>query len=271
MERLAVVGHTARDLVDGEEPRAGGVPLYAARALRALEEPGLVVTRCAEGDRPLLGSLYALGLPVVWRAEETTPVFRITNLAGERQLEIEALGTPWSPDDVRTWLGPELAGVEWVHAGPLWAGDFPEETLAELGRGRRLSFDAQGLVRPGRVGPVTMDGRLDRSLLAHVDVLHISKAELDVLGLSLDERSLRTLGVPEVIVTLGAGGSVVFADDLAEHVPTRRLEVADPTGAGDGFVAAYLASRRSGHAPVSAARRATQLLYGLLSGRIGAA
>ena len=73
MGYVAVVGHTARDLVDGGPPRPGGVPLFAARALRALGEPGLVVTRCAEDDRALLGALYAVGLPVVWRSEPATP------------------------------------------------------------------------------------------------------------------------------------------------------------------------------------------------------
>ena len=60
---VAVVGHTARDLVDGGPPRPGGVPLFAARALRALGEPGLVVTRCAEDDRALLGAVVRRRAP----------------------------------------------------------------------------------------------------------------------------------------------------------------------------------------------------------------
>ena len=42
---------------------------------------------------------------------------------------------------------------------------------------------------------------------------------------------------------------MVYAEGLAEHIPTRPLEVADPTGAGDEFMAAYLSFRRSRHAP----------------------
>ncbi len=67
---LAVVGHTTRDLVDALPPRPGGAPLYAARALRALGEPGLIVTRCAAQDEALLGPLRASGLRVVWRPED---------------------------------------------------------------------------------------------------------------------------------------------------------------------------------------------------------
>jgi sugar/nucleoside kinase (ribokinase family) len=244
------------------------VPLYAARALRALGERAVVVTRCAQDDQPLLGPLYATGLPVVWRAEAQTPVFVIRNSPEGRDLEIGALGEPWTAEDVRTWIAEAVARAAWIHAGPLWRDDFTPEALSELARGRRLSFDGQGLVRPGRVGPVRMDAQADLSVLEHVDVLHLSEREAVVLGLELDERSLRRLGVPEIVVTLGERGAIVYADDLAELVPATAVPVSDPTGAGDAFVAAYASSRLAGHSPASAARRATQLLHGLLSGTL---
>jgi sugar/nucleoside kinase (ribokinase family) len=265
---VAVVGHTARDVVDGAPPRPGGVPLFAARALRALGEPGLVVTRCAEEDRALLGPLHAVGLPVVWRPEPVTPAFHLTNDGDRRDLRIEALGSAWTLDDVRTWLGAAVSDAGWVHAGPLWRGDFEADALRELARGRRLSFDGQGLVRPGELGPVRHDCELDTSVLEAVDVLHLAEDEIDALRLGLDERSLRTLGVPEIIVTLGSRGCVVYADDLAELVPARALAGVDPTGAGDAFTAAYVASRLAGQSPVSSAHRATALVHGLLSGRV---
>ncbi len=268
MGTLAVIGHTACDYVDGAPPRPGGAPLYAAKALRALGERGVIVTRCSEDDRALLDSLYAVGLPVVWRAEGRTPVFVIRNGPDGRELELRALGDPWTAQDARDWVGAAIAGAGWVHLGPLWRGDFAPDAVAELARGRRLSFDGQGLVRPGRTGPVRMDAEADLSVLEHVDVLHLSEREAATLGLGLDERSLRTLGVPEVVVTLGERGSVVYADDLAGLVPAAPVAVRDPTGAGDAFIAAYASSRLAGHEPVSAARRATELLHGLLSGTL---
>jgi sugar/nucleoside kinase (ribokinase family) len=42
----------------------------------------------------------------------------------------------------------------------------------------------------------------------------------------------------------------------------------DPTGAGDAFAAAYLASRATGHGPRAAARRATAVVAGLLGRRL---
>jgi sugar/nucleoside kinase (ribokinase family) len=244
------------------------VPLFAARALRALGAPGVVVTRCAQEDRHLLGPLYAVGLPIVWKPEPVTPVFHLTNDGDRREVRIEALGSPWTIDDVRDWLGSAVAAAQWVHAGPLWRGDFQADTLRELARGRRLSFDGQGLVRPGELGPVRRDAPGDLSILEAVDMLHLSRSELDALGLDLGERSLRTLGVPEIVVTLGSRGCVLYADDLAELVPARPLAGVDPTGAGDAFTTAYVTCRVAGQSPVSAAQRATGVVHGLLSGRL---
>jgi sugar/nucleoside kinase (ribokinase family) len=90
-----------------------------------------------------------------------------------------------------------------------------------------------------------------------------------VLGAEPDESALRSLGVPEVVVTLGSRGSLVLADGRLERVVARRLDgEIDPTGAGDAFAAAYLDSRATGHAPAAAARQASGLVAGLLGRRL---
>jgi sugar/nucleoside kinase (ribokinase family) len=62
--------------------------------------------------------------------------------------------------------------------------------------------------------------------------------------------------VPELLLTKASAGAVVIAGGVREHVHTRRIEIADPTGAGDAFLAAYSWARASGHRPISAARQA---------------
>jgi sugar/nucleoside kinase (ribokinase family) len=261
---LGVVGLVSLDRVDGGLPRLGGAPFYAARALRLLGQPGVLVTKLAAEDSGR--GLHALGVPVVTRAAARTISFRIENENGSRRsLELEEPGEPWSAEDARGWVAEALAQADWVHAGALTRDDFPPETLAALRRGRKLSLDGQGLVRPSRVGPVELDGDYDPSVLRHVDVLKLSQDEADTLGLTLDERSLRSLRVPEIVVTLGSSGCLVYADGLAEHVPARPLDVADPTGAGDEFMAAYLSYRRSRHAPHAAAHLASEVVHRLLS------
>jgi len=261
---LAVVGNLSRDLVDGSPPRAGGAPFHAARALRVLGRPALVGAKCAHSDRDsLLTPLVRLGLPVLWRGGSSTAAFSFRYEGDRRVMVVEALGDPWGLADL---YGLERA--DWVHVGALARSDFPAKTLAELARDRRVSFDGQGLVRPERTGPLELDAAYDPEVLRHVSILKLAEEEARTLVGEPDESALRSLGVPEVVVTLGSEGSLVLADGKLEKVPAQAAGEVDPTGAGDAFSAVYLASRSSGHAPAAAARRATALVAGLLARRI---
>ena len=264
MRPIAVVGNLSRDLVDGAPPRAGGAPFHAARALRVLGRPALVGAKCADTDRDsLLTPLVRLGLPVLWRGGSSTAAFSFRYEGDRRVMEVDALGDPWTTADLHG-----LERADWVHVGALARSDFPAETLAALARDRRLSFDGQGLVRPERTGPLALDADYDPEVLRHVSILKLAEEEARVLVGEPDENALRSLGVPEVVVTLGSEGSLVLADGKLERVPARPVD-GDPTGAGDAFAAAYLASRSTGHAPAAAARRATALVAGLLGRRLG--
>jgi sugar/nucleoside kinase (ribokinase family) len=149
-----------------------------------------------------------------------------------------------------------------VHVAGLARSEFPAETLAALARGRRISLDAQALVRPAATGPLVADGEFDEALLDHISVLKVSREELEALG-----REPGELGVPEVLITHGSRGSEVWARGVLEPVPARPVTGRDPTGAGDAFIASYLVARYSGLPPVPAARRATAVVAAVLSGR----
>jgi sugar/nucleoside kinase (ribokinase family) len=263
---IGVVGNLSRDQVGGTSCPGGG-PYHSGRALRALRRPAVVATKCAAADRPdLLRPLAALGIPVHWHDAAVTAAFSFDYEGERRRMTVDAIGDPWTPDDARGWLATALRGVGWLHVAPLARTDFPAETLAELARARRLSLDGQGLVRPASTGPLALDGDVDRGVLRHVTVLKLSEEEALALLGDLEERSLRELGVPEVVVTLGSRGAIVCTDGIAEHVPTRPLD-ADPTGAGDAFAVGYLAARSSGLSPTAAAGQASALVGRLLTER----
>jgi sugar/nucleoside kinase (ribokinase family) len=260
---LAVIGPLSCDVVDGRGSRIGGGPWYAGRALRALGQRAVVVAKCGEPEqRSYLRRLAALGLPVSLAAAGDTTSFSFRYDAdGRREMRVEAIGEPWNESDE-----PEraLGRVEWVHAAPLLREDFPPETLERIARRRRVLLDGHGLVRARRLGPLAVNGDFDRALLRHVSILKLADEEAHAI-LGHDElEELRGLGVPEVVVTFGAGGSLVLTRDAAVRV-TARPARGDPTGAGDAFSVAYLSARAGGHRPISAARRASALVSALLS------
>lgn len=266
MRPLAVVGNLSRDVVEGRPPRVGGGPYHAGRALRLLGRPARIATKVAPADRALLRALAALGLPLTWKPAAATAAFTFSYSGEDRAMHVDAVGEPWSEEDVDGWAAPALAGVEWVHAAPLFRDELSPGALRALARGRRLSLDAQGLVRVAAEGPLTLDAEFDRELLACVTVLKVAEEEARVLG-ALDEPGLRALGVPEVVVTLGSRGSLVWCGGSLEEVPVLPVHARDPTGAGDAFAAGYVAARSTGYAPAAAARRASLVASAMLAGR----
>jgi sugar/nucleoside kinase (ribokinase family) len=265
---IGVIGNLSSDRLDGGPPRIGGGPYHCGRALRVLGARAVLVTKTAEPE--LLKPLVRLGLPVCWRQAASTAAFGIDYEGETRQMIIDALGDAWTPEDARGWVADALRGVAWLHVAPLSRRDFPPETLAELARGRRISFDGQGLVRAPTTGPLHEDADYDPAALEHVSILKLSEDEARLLLGGIDERSLRLLEVPEVVVTLGSRGAIVFVDGLADRIPARPApETAELTGSGDMFAAVYLASRAGGHSPVASAHRGTAVVADLLSARAG--
>jgi sugar/nucleoside kinase (ribokinase family) len=221
-----------------------------------------VVAKCGEAERrSYLRRLAALGLPVSLSAAGETTAFSFSyDAEGRREMRVEAVGEPWGEADE-----PEraLGRVEWVHVAPLLRGDFPPETLERIARRRRVLFDGHGLVRRRRVGPLELDGDFDRAQLRHVSILKLADEEARAILGDAELEELRGLGVPEIVVTFGAG-SLVVTRDAAVRVVARPAG-GDPTGAGDAFSVAYLGARAAGHRPISAARRASALVSALLA------
>jgi sugar/nucleoside kinase (ribokinase family) len=254
-----VIGHLARDIVADTPPRIGGGPFHAARALHVLSNRAVIVAKCGENDRASFGrQLAAYGIPVAIKAGGETTAFSFSyDREGVRTMRVDAVGEPWQLGDIPQAL---LRSISWLHVPALLHDDFDADAFAWLARGRRILFDGQGLVRTRSVGPLALSGALDRDVLKHVTVLKLAEEEAAAVG------DVRELGVREVLVTRGPVGSTVVLQDAAIDVPARAVD-ADPTGAGDAFSAAYVASRAEGHTPVSAARRATALVGALLAGR----
>ena len=266
MSQVAVAGNLAQDVVDGGPPTPGGCAFFAADAFRRLRRDGQVLTRFRSEDaelfRPLLGRL---GSSVTLLPAETTSGFSIDYDGEERRMGVTAIGERWRPEDAAA-LGP---GVEWVHVAPLLRSDFPPETLTALAAGRQLSLDGQGLVRVPSVGPLAFDAAFDPAVLAPVTALKLSEEEARILaGGAFEAAAATRLGIPEVLVTLGSHGAVVFAGGRETFVPAAWPVLGvQTTGTGDLFMVAYAVARVDGLDPVAAAQEAGRLVAELLEER----
>lgn len=261
MRPLAVIGNLTRDVVEGGPPRVGGGTYYAARALRLAGIEARIATKCAPADRELLRRLAALGLSVAWHPASSTAAFSFSYDGDARRMVVDELGEPWSAREA----GQAAGDAVWVHVAPLTRADFPAATLAALARGRRVSFDGQGLVRVPRTGQLELDADFDAEVLRHVRILKLAEEEAAVIGVG-DEDGLRALGVPEVVLTRGSQGSLVWWRGRLHELPAHPIgRVVDPTGAGDAFGVSYLAARALGYEPPGAARRASFVVSMMLS------
>ena len=132
--------------------------------------------------------------------------------------------------------------------GALTRGDFPLETLTALtARGHRLIVDAQGLVRHSSVGPLVSDGTVDRAVLGHITALKLNDEEALQLCGGTNEAALRTLGIPEIVLTLGSEGALIISEDVTTRVDAVPIDgEVDPTGAGDSFLLSYAVARQRG-------------------------
>lgn len=94
-----------------------------------------------------------------------------------------------------------------------------------------------------------------RDLVGRADVVFAGEdeARLVVDGDSPDQLAKALAGYGhgrprQAVVKLGAQGSAAVVDDVAYRTPALRVDVVDPVGAGDAFVAGYLAELMDGAA-----------------------
>ena len=126
--------------------------------------------------------------------------------------------------------------------------------------------DAQGLVRHGRVGPLVSDGEVDHAVLGHITALKLNDEEAEQLCGGTDEASLRSLGIPEIVLTLGSEGAVIISGEITTHVDAVPVEgPVDPTGAGDSFLLSYAAARERGVDPHEAGLIASRFVSTIIA------
>jgi sugar/nucleoside kinase (ribokinase family)/fructoselysine-6-P-deglycase FrlB-like protein len=156
------------------------------------------------------------------------------------------------PDDIpAVWLDRRPAPVVHVAAMPQAAATALIRSVRARGSGAVITLDTHEDWPPGAEV-------LDAARL--VDVFLPSREELtELMGYDDPPRAAAELtgaGVACVVVKLGGAGALVARPGSPPvEMPAERVEVVDPTGAGDSFCGGFAAGLALGEDPVEAARR----------------
>ena len=235
------VGHVTRDLhSDGTFSPGGTVTFAALTAYRLGLATGVVTRADAEMSAALPSLLPSIALHVLPSRQTTT--FSNQYKDGFRTQYLYARADPFQPDNWRdapvVLLGPLAQEMR-----PEFVALFPRRPgaiIAATPQGWLRRWDADGHVWPT---PWTEAEQLlpllDVLILSHDDLLPFAdgkRADADAILLHWSRR------VPLLVATDGRHGATLFRQGVSQRFPAYDVNEVDPTGAGDVFAAAFLAS-----------------------------
>jgi len=269
MTTVLVIGEALVDVVlDGgsESRHAGGSPMNVAYGLAQLGVEASLLTRIGRDDDGALIQTHLARagvalLPASLRDEPTSTAVATIGADGSASYEF----------DVDWDLGEVQATADWVHVGSIATflepgADAVERFLASCGT---VSYDPN--IRPALM-PADAVERFER-IARLTTVLKLSDEDGHWLYPDLDESTLldRLLGFgPRVVaITRGASGAVVATADQRTDIAAVTVTVQDTVGAGDSFMAAFIAELLQ-NKPADAAARTAIAAAAITVSRVGA-
>lgn len=249
---ICCIGHITLDKVITPKFTAhmpGGTAYYFAKALKNFNHSGFkLVTSLGESEMATVDELRNEGIDVEVIPSRRTVYFE--NKYGEstddRTQRVLAKADPFTC--------AKLEGVEAriFHLGTLTADDFSLDVIKGLSHRGLVSVDVQGYLRRidgEQVVPVDYDEKCEA--MKYISILKANEMEMEVLTGTTDPyeaaRILASWGCPEVILTLGEKGSLIYANSTFYHIDAiPAKEIVDATGCGDTYMAGYLYRRSQG-------------------------
>ena len=245
---IAVIGHVTKDTVInslGEKSQTGGTAYYTAIALARLGIKTHVYTKLAEGDRALLSPMHVKNIELFPSFCGHTTSFRNIypkNDTDYREQFVGSIAEPFEISDITNMK----ANI--VHLGPLTNSDIPLVVFKHLkSLGLAVSLDMQGFMRKIAGKKVSKAKWKDaKKFLRHVDILKADANEVELIAGKNGTRKIANMGPVEIVITNGSRGSLVYSRKQKKlyKIPAfKPVTIIDATGAGDTYIAGYLAKR----------------------------
>ncbi len=226
-----LIGHFTADLWPNDRT-LGGTVGYAARTANAFGIQVAALTSAAANE-PLLDQMrdYAdvLSLP----ADATTTFENIYEPSGRKQY-VRGVASQINPADIpAAWLKAPL-----VHLAPI-AGE-ADTKIAHQFKDAMVMLTLQGWLRHiGEDGLVSFKRWLDVDTLRAIDIMVYSEEDI-VQAPELEQAFIDN--VEHLFITRAERGGTYYHNGEAFEYSTPQVELVQPTGAGDVFAAALLAS-----------------------------
>lgn len=255
MTEICCIGHITRDRIITQDPpntvySAGGSAYYVAWAFQALphDVDFQLVTSVSREMMSEVERLREAGVSV--KSFESPDNVFFENKYGKnmdnRTQRVLAKSAPFTIE--------QLEGIEArvFHLGTLLADDFAPEVVEYLATKGDVSIDVQGYMRYVKGEQVYSTEWNDKlKLLKHTAILKVNEWECQTLTGITDPfvaaEQIHAWGVREVVVTLGGGGSIIYAEGKFYETPAYPpSKLVDATGCGDTYSAGYLYARAKG-------------------------
>jgi sugar/nucleoside kinase (ribokinase family) len=261
MRMVAVVGSTTIDhnrVGNRTYIQLGGVTTYAGLTYRRHGLATWVISNVAPRDEAILAPLIEAGIRLLNGDTPFTTRFVNQVRRGRRRQAVPSAAYPVPFLPITTLLNQ----VDCIHLGPLHPEDIAPETYERLYASNCLVvLDVQGLVRKIDRGQVAHSAsRLLGPALRAASVVKADEEELDII-LAAWRCGIRNImaqcGITEWVVTAGPRGGCIYSRDGGRHHYQAEpvSSPADPTGAGDVFLATYVGARCRDHRSIAAASR----------------
>jgi sugar/nucleoside kinase (ribokinase family) len=246
---IGIVGSTTIDKIIAEDHRflkLGGVTTYAGITYRRHGIPVFVISNIAEHDLEVMAKLRAEDILVFSSKSDLSTYFVNYNRGGRRHQELLQQAASIKIGQIQSIIDR----VDGLHLGPLHPLDIERGALKFLlNSNLKIFLDVQGYAR--KVKNKKVYRSVSVQMTSGLALAHIAKANeaeyraiLAFYQMTLAEL-MHYFKIEEFVVTLGdKGGFVQKQSGETFHYDAAVIKTpVDPTGAGDVFLAAYIARR----------------------------
>ena len=250
--KIAVLGPVAKDIVEIDgvaNSYLGGIPYYEAVALDALGVDVTAYITYSKREEDLVKKSF--------NKIKTHPIYTdktITHELSYRSKEpdirnVRVVEYDESIFPVDDSLLDELRSYDYIILGPLYHENIPFEFFEKM-KDSNLILNNFGIFTYLENDKPVKKNKENLSLVApFIKYLFLDEKEIGFAGgkatIEDNAKYFFDLGIKLVVVTLGSKGSIIFTKDNTYTIPAfPPKELVDPTGAGDTYVAGFMASEK---------------------------